>query len=1180
MKKKERRPDHAPLTLRRRLQCELLERRRLLASVSGYAYLDTNRDGHRGLDEVGIPGVQITLSGSSELNANDAGEVQLSTLTSDSGFYAFIDLPAGNYTVVEHQPEAFSDANEAAEPPGAVVGNDEVSNIVLEDFDSAARINFGEAAVKPDYVSILWVLSSSADSSEHGAMLRAVVADAERQVGNVDLATRIRDDAENGAVTEPIALRDDYEALADEILLVDATIGVLQNDLNPELDSLHAEIERGPENGTISLDRDGSFSYHPDVGFTGDDSFIYRAVGAASSNPATVTIRVVPPPNRNPVAVADNYVAMEDSVLTIPSAFGVLRNDSDDGPLEASLVANVRHGTLMLDANGGFVYTPEPDFFGVDSFDYIADDGQISSNRATVTIDVQAVHDAPLAVDDAYELDQGETLSVAALQGVLANDIDVEFDITEARLEADVENGTLLFESDGAFLYTPSPDFSGTDSFIYLVVDQTGETDIGMVTITVAAVNSAPIASPDVYRIAEDTLLVITAPGLLGNDTDAEQDILTAEVMTLPANGSLALNADGSFEYLPRANYYGSDSFTYLARDATSASGATMVTITVEPQNDLPQLSNDSYVTTENQLLSVDSSLGVLANDVDVDGDVLTASLVADVINGTLMFNSDGSFSYQPDVAFNGLDSFTYLVNDGTGLSAEATVVIDVGSVNDPPVAVNDTFSTNEDVRFFLVNGSVLDNDSDIDGDTMTAELLQEPLRGTLTFNTDGTFDYLPAPDFFGEDSFAYAASDGFRRSEPAIVSITVRPVNDPPVANDDSYQTDEDVTLTIGLTESLLANDIDVDGDSLSVEIVDSTSNGTLSLDANGGFEYVPNQDFSGQDSFTYAAFDGMERSDPATVSISVRAVNDTPLANDDAYATNAGVPLVVNAATGVLANDTDSDGDSLTALIVEGPTGGEVALNPDGSFTYEADDGFIGADSFSYVASDDFATSGPATVVISVVFVNALPVAVDDDTYEVEEGNVLTVTSANGVLNNDTDEDGDILTAELVADASNGTVDLDSDGSFTYVPRADFDGTDSFTYRATDGVGSSNVAVVTITVQPAPDTVFGSITLPASKDSSLFESPVGATSNGAGAYLFVGRTLEASNFLRRALIAFDVSSIPVGATITRAELTLTMSRTIVGAFDVELHRITNDWGEGNLRCSRARRYGRECRY
>ena len=175
-----------------------------------------------------------------------------------------------------------------------------------------------------------------------------------------------------------------------------------------------------------------------------------------------------------------------------------------------------------------------------------------------------------------------------------------------------------------------------------------------------------------------------------------------------------------------------------------------------------------------------------------------------------------------------------------------------------------------------------------------------------------------------------------------------------------------------------------------------------------------------------------------------------------------------------------------------------------------------------------------------------------------------MLAVGSAIGVLSNDIDADGDALNAELVTNASNGTVQLNSDGSFTYTPIADFNGTDSFTYQVSDGLGTSNEATVTITVHAVPDMMSGSVTLSASKDNSLFENPDGVISNGAGEYLFVGKTLEASSFLRRALIAFDLSSIPTGAIITKVDLTLNMSRTIVGAFDVDLHRVTNDWGEG----------------
>ena len=287
-------------------------------------------------------------------------------------------------------------------------------------------------------------------------------------------------------------------------------------------------------------------------------------------------------------------------------------------------------------------------------------------------------------------------------------------------------------------------------------------------------------------------------------------------------------------------------------------------------------------------------------------------------------------------------------------------------------------------------------------------------------------------------------------------------------------------------------------------------------------------------------------------------------PIAIDDVYAIAQGDTLSVDASSGLVANDVNPADDLLTAVLVDVPENGSITFNADGSFTYFPDQGFFGTDSFSYRAEGASGASNTARVVINVANVNSAPVAADD-VYEVDEDQTLDVNASSGVLHNDNDADDDVLTAHLVSQPANGGITLNADGSFAYIPVADFHGTDSFTYAVSDGIVSSDPATVTITVHPVADTVPGSVTLTPSKDNSLFESADGSLSNGVGEYLFVGKTLQAENSLRRGLIAFDLSNVPAGAAITNVSLTMNMSRTIVGAFDVELRRALADWGEGN---------------
>jgi len=268
---------------------------------------------------------------------------------------------------------------------------------------------------------------------------------------------------------------------------------------------------------------------------------------------------------------------------------------------------------------------------------------------------------------------------------------------------------------------------------------------------------------------------------------------------------------------------------------------------------------------------------------------------------------------------------------------------------NIAPVAVADAYTILEDAVLTVAAPGVLGND--IDYDVLTAILVSGPANGSLTLNADGSFVYMPDLNWHGTDTFTYKANDGMADSNVATVTITVTPVNDAPVAVDDHYTVAEKDTLTVA-APGVLANDIDVDGDILTAILVDTVQHGTLTLNSDGSFTYTPTAYFNGTDSFTYKAKDAELESDLAVVTITVTPVNDWPIANDDYYETVTGVPLVKDAAEGILANDVLLDPDEhVSILILEGPQHGTLVMNNDGSFTYTPDAGFMGTDTFRYM-------------------------------------------------------------------------------------------------------------------------------------------------------------------------------------------------------------------------------------
>ncbi|HVK07445.1 MAG TPA: Ig-like domain-containing protein, partial [Gemmataceae bacterium] len=870
------------------------------------------------------------------------------------------------------------------------------------------------------------------------------------------------------AVNDPPVADNDSYATNEDVQLVIAAPGVLDGDTDAEGSALTAAVVANPANGSVTLNANGSFTYTPNANFNGTDSFTYRANdGSANSNTATVTV-TVNPVNDAPVADNDAYSTNENTQLTI-AAPGVLDGDTDveGSTLTAVLVGNVQHGSLTLNSNGSFVYTPAAGYNGPDSFTYRASDGSLTSNLATVTITVDSVNDPPVADNDAYATDEDTQLVVPAGTGVLNGDSDPEGSPLTAVLVDTVQHGSLTLNSDGSFTYTPAANYNGTDSFTYRANDGVLNSNLATVTLTINAVNDAPVADNDAYATNEDTPLTVAAPGVLDGDTDVEGSALAAAVVAGPANGSVTLNANGSFTYTPNANFHGTDSFTYRASDGAAQSNLATVTITVSPVNDAPAADNDAYSTNEDTPLTVPTATGVLDGDTDVDGDPVTAVLVAGPANGSLTLNANGSFVYTPAANYNGTDSFTYRASDGSLTSNLATVSLTVSPVNDPPVADDEAYSIAEDGTLTVPAGTgVLVGDTDVENSPLTAVLVGNVQHGTLTLNANGSFVYSPAANYNGTDSFTYRASDGSAASNLATVTLTIDPVNDAPVADADAYAVNEDETLTVPAGTGVLDGDTDVEGSPLTATLVDNVEHGTLTFNADGSFAYSPGANYHGPDSFTYRASDGSASSDLTTVTLTINPVNDPPTADNDAYTATEDVPLTIPA-PGVLDGDTDVEGSSLTVVLVDTVQHGTLTLNPNGSFTYTPAANYNGSDTFTYRASDGSAQSNLATVTLTIDAVNDAPVA-DDDAYSVPEGGTLNVGAAAGVLAGDTDVEGSALTAALVDNVQHGTLTLNPDGSFTYAPTGNYSGPDSFTYRASDGSLTSDLATVSVTVDP----------------------------------------------------------------------------------------------------------------
>jgi hypothetical protein len=638
-----------------------------------------------------------------------------------------------------------------------------------------------------------------------------------------------------------------------------------------------------------------------------------------------------------------------DSSQSITTGEGLLIV-SAPGLLESSLWADgvqlftqANHGTAQVNADGSFTYTPNANFDGVDSFQYVARNAQgEESQPATVTIYVLNNEPAP-AADTFSVASGGATMPVSI--GVLGNDIWA--DQAQIVTPMDPEQGSISFnQADGTFTYTPpSATFTGTATFQYEAINTETEHESDPVTVTINVVNTPPQANIDEFWLFKDTgPLNVAAQGVLANDQWAN----AAQLQAGPASGTLALNADGSFNYTPVAGFEGTVGFTYRAVNSGTGQHSSNV-VWIHVGDFIPVAVNDTYQATGGVQLYV-SEPGVLENDEWADmAERVTGTGPS---HGTLTFHDDGSFYYFPSAGFYGTDSFSYrafnYITDQW--SPAATVTINVG-YPEPPVAVDDEYSTAQGIS--ITDGDVLAND--VHGHS--AELVEGPINGSLAFYPTGLFAYHPNPEFVGDDSFTYCipyVSETGPQCATGVVTIHVEDVS--PAAADDEFTGEWP-----GVSGYVLGNDQNAD----SVALVSGPSSGSVSLDPNGCFDYSPNGPV-GEDSFQYVAINSTtsQQSAPATVTIVVNSTHD-PEAYNDEYWVECGGTLQGN----LLPNDMWANAAELEGNGVWNAA--SFTFNSDGSFTYTASACEVGyTDNFDYraVNSIDGRQSGYASVTIIV--------------------------------------------------------------------------------------------------------------------------------------------------------------------------------------------------------------------
>ncbi len=658
-------------------------------------------------------------------------------------------------------------------------------------------------------------------------------------------------------------------------------------------------------------------------------------------------------------------------------------------------------------------------------------------NAASVPCGVNGANQASASVT----VVQPNTPPVAQSQTVLATeDVPINIVLTGTDPESNLLiytivtpplHGVLNGTGPGT-IYTPTSNYNGPDSFTFQVSDGIFSSVLpGTVSITVAPLNDAPLANSQSVTILEDAATVIT---LTAGDVDG--DVLNYSIVSGPLHGALS-GSGATVTYTPVTNYNGFDSFTFKVNDGITDSNIATVSITLTAVADGPIATNQSITTLE------DVSKAITLVGIDPDGDAIIYLLVSSPLHGTLS-GSGANFTFIPTGNYNGPDSFTFKVNDGTTDSNIATVSITITPINDSPIANNQSVSTPEgNAKLITLTGS------DVDGNPLAFTVTSAPLHGALS-GIAPNLTYTPTGNYNGPDNFTFKVNDGFVDSNIATVSISITPVNDAPIANNQNITTPEDVALAITLSGN------DAEGSALTYSIVSPPTNGFLSGSA-PNVTYTPVLNYNGSDNFTFKVNDGTVDSSPATVTIDVTPVNDPPIANSQSANYNLNTPK------GITLTGSDPEGTSLTFLVLTFPTNGTLTGTAP-NLTYTPNTGYSGAETFTFHVSDGVATSAIATVSLSLTPGSNLPPVAFNQTRSIAE-EVPTL-----IILNATDANGDALTYSITT-PTHGLLNV-SGPNVTYTSDVNYNGPDSFTFTVNDGLLNSNTATVSITVTPVNDT------------------------------------------------------------------------------------------------------------
>ncbi|MFA0181505.1 tandem-95 repeat protein [Vibrio cyclitrophicus] len=833
--------------------------------------------------------------------------------------------------------------------------------------------------------------------------------------------------------------------------------------------------------GILTDNDNGTYTFAPNENFNGDVNFSFDVSDGTDTVSANIDVSVAAVDDA-PVSGDLAYSVDEDGSIRLSQEQLLSQaSDVEGDDLTASGLTVGGDATVTQNDDGSFTITPDENFNGDIDINFDISDGT-NTVQASADLTVNPVNDLPVPQDQQFSIAEDGTLQFTD-SDLLTGATDIEGDdLTVEGISYEGTDGVLTDHGDGSYSFAPNENFNGEVNFSFDVSDGT-DTVSANIDVSVTPENDPPVAGSTSYTVNEDNSITISDAQLLATSSDIEGDVSIDSVTYSGSDGVLEINGNGTYTFSPNENFSGEIALDVVVTDEEGATDATTAGITVLEVNDPPVAGPTSYTIDEDSVLTFNESQ-VLLNASDVEGDVELVGISYDGPDGIFSVNGDGTCSYAPNENFNGQVQLGVTIRDEDGAEVDTVINVDVLPINDAPVSGDLAYNVNEDGSITLSQEQLLSQASDVEGQDLTASDLTVDGNATVTANDDGSFTISNVEaNFNGDIDIQFNITDGTDTVQ-ATADLTVNPVNDLPVPQDQQFSIEEDGTLQF-TDADLLTGATDIDGDNLTVEGISYTGgDGVLTDHGDGTYTFAPNENFNGDVNFSFDVSDGTETVS-ANIDVTVTPENDPPVAGSTSYMVNEDNAITISDEQ-LLANSSDVEGAVSVDSVTYSGTDGVFQDNGDGSYTFLPNENFSGDISLDLIVADEDGSIDETTAGITVLEVNDPPVA-GPTSYTIDEDSVLTFSESQ-ILVNASDVEGDVELVGINYDGSDGIFTVNGDGTCSFAPNENFNGQVQLGVTIQDEDGATVETQINVDVLPINDApVSGDLAYTINEDSSI---------------------------------------------------------------------------------------------